>query len=116
MTKLANLKIDPRSLALVKIGLVKLDKDSKGQLTVAQFKKTFTNVMKQSDDQDVAGIILSYTQQTSDISNKELDDSLLNFERLNTLVEAYQFLPLIIKRDKNYSASIHVIMNTSSKP
>lgn len=86
MTKLFNLKIDSRSLALLKIGLVKLDKDSKGQMTVGQFRKIFSSVMKQGDDQELAGILLSYAQQTSE---KELDDTKLNFERLNTLVEAY---------------------------
>jgi hypothetical protein len=31
----------------------------------------------------------------------------VNFERLNILIEAFQFYPLIIKRDKNLSSSIH---------
>ena len=31
----------------------------------------------------------------------------VNFDRLNILIEAFQFYPLIIKRDKNLSSSIH---------
>jgi len=86
MTKLFNLKIDSRSLALLKIGLVKLDKDSSQMTTVGQFRKVFTSVMKQPDDHELAAILLSYAQETAD---KQPDETKLNFERLNNLVEAY---------------------------
>lgn len=38
---------------------------------------------------------------------------MISFERLNTLIETYQFYPLIIKRDKNYSASIYSVLNAN---
>ncbi len=43
------------------------------------------------------------------------DDGLINYERLHTLIEAFQFYPMIIKRDKNVSKSIHQIFNSSHK-
>ena len=39
----------------------------------------------------------------------------VNFDRLNILIDAFQFYPLIIKRDKNLSSSIHQVMNSSHK-
>lgn len=37
----------------------------------------------------------------------ETKEELINYERLNILIEAYQFYPLIVRRDKNMSTSIY---------
>ena len=48
-------------------------------------------------------------------SNDQADAATVNYEKLNILIEAFQFYPLIVKRDKNVSSSIYQILN-SNKP
>jgi hypothetical protein len=67
--------------------------------------------MKQthSEDQEVFEIIMRYLddQQPAQGPSPNEGSKVVNFERLNILIDAFQFYPLIIKRDKNLSSSIH---------
>jgi hypothetical protein len=69
---------------------------------VNKFRKVFNTIMKQSheNDQEICDIIIKYVSLGEEITE-------VNYERLNILIEAFHFYPLIIKRDKNLSASIH---------
>lgn len=101
--------VDPRQLALLKIAFVKNDRDGKGALQISQFKKVFQTIMKQthSDSQEILDIIMTYVNST-----ESADEQYINYERLNLLIEAFQFYPMIIKRDKNVSHSIHQVLNS----
>jgi uncharacterized protein YdeI (YjbR/CyaY-like superfamily) len=101
--------VDSRQLAFLKVGFVKNDKDSKGTLKIVKFRNVFNTIMKQThqDDQEIFDIIINY------VSRGEESATEVNFERLNILIEAFHFYPLIIKRDKNVSSSIYQILNSN---
>lgn len=106
-------QVDARQLALLKIAFVKNDKEGHGKMKFSQFKKVFQTIMKQShaDSQEVFEILCGYVMNSK---TEVLDDqSTVNYERLNLLIEAFQFYPLIVKRDKNVSHSIHQVLNSS---
>ena len=50
---------------------------------------------------------MSYVNHSDDPEKKtQENEEVLNFERLTTLIEAFQFYPMIIKRDRNKSSNI----------
>lgn len=52
-------------------------------------------ILKQhKQDKEVFDLILNY------VKDSKADDEVV-FEKLNTLIEVFQFYPLIIKKDKN---------------
>ena len=74
--------------------------------------------MKQSqgaDDQELFDIVMSYVNQGDTIEKKPQDsgDAILDFERLTTLIEAFQFYPMIVKKDRNKSSAIQSILNSN---
>ncbi|TNV73715.1 hypothetical protein FGO68_gene1155 [Halteria grandinella] len=116
ITALFMKQVDPRQLALLKIAFVKNDKEGLGKMNFSQFKKVFQTIMKQthSDSQEVFEILCGYVLNGL-TDHSDLESSTVNYERLNLLIEAFQFYPLIVKRDKNISNSIHQVLN-SQKP
>lgn len=92
--------VDSRQLALLKVGFVKNDNEGRGSIRLSRFRQVFTTIMKQThhEDQEIFDIVMRYVSAGSEEPVKEI-----GFERLNLLIEAFHFYPLIIKRDKNMS-------------
>lgn len=49
------------------------------------------------------------------IKDKDSEED-VNYEKLNTLVELFQYYPLIVKKDKNKSTNIYYILNANKTP
>jgi hypothetical protein len=86
----------------------------------AKFRLVYQTVMKQSQasDVDVYDIIVNYatvpaSEQDGPASEAQKLKGYISFERLNILIEAFQYYPLIVKKDKNMSASIHQVLNST---
>lgn len=91
---------------------MKLDKESQGKgIRLSRFRALFHSIMKQSqgpDDQELFDIVMSYINHnrvdTEEKKSSDMDGtSLIDFDRLTTLIEAFQFYPMIVKRDRNKS-------------
>ena len=57
-------------------------------------------------DKEIQETILSF------IRDEKVEDEVV-FEKLNILIESFQFYPMIVKKDKNKSTSIYYIMNAN---
>lgn len=98
-------------MAYLKMGFVKKDPQGKGILALNDFLGVLKSTLKSvKDEKETFDYIVQYSQKQDDSGQ---DETLISFERLNTLIETYQFYPLIIKRDKNYSASIYSVLNAN---
>ncbi len=86
---------------------------------MAKFRHVFNTIMKQThaDDQEIFDIIMKYLEEkpAGEAAATADPNKGVNFERLNILIEAFQFYPLIIKRDKNLSSSIHQVLNSNNR-
>jgi len=50
---------------------------------------------------------MNYVNQSENATEKTNSlDGNLDFERLSTLIEAFQFYPMIVKKDRNKSSNI----------
>jgi Ca2+-binding EF-hand superfamily protein len=96
-------------MASLKIGFVKKDKDNTGKMKLNEFKAILNTILKNmKEEKDTLDLIINF-------SKSESEEDIIQFDKLNSLVEVYQFYPLIIKKDKNHSSSIYQILN-SNKP
>lgn len=101
--------IDTRQMAFLKIGFVKKDKDSAGKMKIADFKTVLNSILKNiKDEKETMDLIINFVR-----GEQESDSDFILFEKLNTLIEVYQFYPLIVKKDKNHSSSIYQILNSN---
>lgn len=102
--------MDSRQLSFLKLGCVKKDKESAGKMKLFEFKNVMNTILKnQKSDRETFEAIISFIKD-----DKNEDEILL--EKLNTLIEVFQFYPLIVKKDKNQSTSIYYIMNANKTP
>ncbi len=96
-------------MAYLKIGYVKKDKDNTGKMKITDFKTVLSSILKNiKDEKEASEIIISYAK-----GDEEADQDLVIFEKLNTLIEVYQYYPLIVKKDKNHSSDIYQILNSN---
>jgi hypothetical protein len=57
---------------------------------------------------------MSYVNNSDSSEKKEADaNSIIDFDRLTTLIEAFQFYPMIVKKDRNKSSNIQSILNAN---
>ena len=49
-------------------------------------------------------------------SNTSDDNCMVVYDKLNTLIEVFQYYPLIVKKDKNASSSIYLVLNANKSP
>lgn len=52
------------------------------------------------DDKEVLDTIISFVKD-------DKNDDEITFEKLNILIEVFNYYPLIVKKDKNHSGSIY---------
>lgn len=55
------------------------------------------------DEKETYAAIIDYVKSAEENAENEM----VLFDKLNTLIEVYQFYPLIIKKDKNHSSNIY---------
>lgn len=81
-----------------------------GRMKLFEFRNVMKSIMKnQKQDQETFDAIIEF------IKDDKVEDEVV-FEKLNLLIEAFQFFPLIVKKDKNKSTSIYYIMNSNKSP
>ena len=86
------------------MGFVRKDKENSGKMKIRDFKIVLKSIIKNiSDDTEVHQKIIDFVR----VDEGSTDDDSISFEKLNTLIEVYQFYPLIVKKDKNQSTSIY---------
>lgn len=91
-------------MAYLKIGFVRIDKDNTGMMKTSDFKGVLKSILKNiKDEQETFNLIINYVKAEPENENSDI----IAFEKLNTLIEVYQFYPLIVKKDKNHSSSIY---------
>ena len=103
---LFNKSVDPRQLAFMKIAFGKFDHASTGKLNRSQFLQVYRSSLKfHMEDTELFEAIFKYVS----------DNEEAIFDRVNDLVDAYHYYPLIVKKDKNHSSSMYQILN-ANKP
>ena len=72
-------------------------------MKIADFRGVLTSILKNvKDEKETLDLIINFVR-----SDAESDADFIVYDKLNTLIEVYQFYPLIIKKDKNHSSSIY---------
>ncbi|CDW86344.1 ef hand family protein [Stylonychia lemnae] len=98
VTQLYKKGVDSRQMAYLKQGFVKQDPSNTGQMKGLEFRKILKTIIKNSSDEnETFEIIVNYVK----LGESEKDKEVISFEKLNTLIEVYQFYPLInMSKDK----------------
>lgn len=90
-------------MAYLKIGFVKKDNSSTGKMKITEFKFILNSILKNlKEEKETQDIIIDFIK-----SENEAEQDMVVYEKLNTLIEVYQFYPMIVKKDKNHSSSIY---------
>ena len=96
-------------MAYLKIGFVKKDSNNTGKMKIPDFKIILSSILKNvKEEKEIFDLITNFA-----MSEVESESDVVVFEKLNTLIEVYQFYPLIVKKDKNHSSSIYQILNSN---
>ena len=97
-------------MSLLRSQFLKADADGAGFLKVVNFKRILASILKnQGPDSEAFSLLTDYGR------NPDNEEQIM-FDKLNTLIELYQFYPLIIKRSKNQSSGMQYVFNTAQGP
>lgn len=102
--------IDSRQLVFLKLGFVKKDKEGLGRMKLTEFRGIMNSILKSlKGDMEIFDLIINF------IKDEKKEDEVL-YDKLNTLIEVFQFYPLMVRKDKNQSTSIYYIMSGNKSP